>query len=126
MINTSAFDRVLEQAFIALVDDFAIEQVNQLEDPKWEWDRITKRKSGVIVDSPRDIVDIGTLRDALTIEYIDQTEAEISYPVDYAIDVHEGATRSDGSKMPARSWVTAAVDELDLVQVLADNLEELL
>jgi len=126
MINTSAFDRVLEQAFIALVDDFAIEQVNQLEDPKWEWDRITKRKSGAIVDSPRDIVDLGTLRDSLDIEYVDETEAIYLYPVDYAANVHEGATRSDGSRMPARPWVTAAVDELDLVQVLADNLEELL
>lgn len=37
--------------------------VEQIESPKWEWDRVTHRQEGYAVFSPRDIVDTGTLRD---------------------------------------------------------------
>ncbi len=35
-----------------------------IESPEWEWDRETRRKNGEIVLSPRNIVDLGNLRDS--------------------------------------------------------------
>ena len=42
----------------------------QFDDPKWEWDRITKRKSGELAGSPRTITDLGTLRDSQELEFL--------------------------------------------------------
>jgi hypothetical protein len=43
-----------------------------IEDPIYEWPRVTRRTNGQVVGSPRDIVDRGTLRDSqsMTIEVI--------------------------------------------------------
>lgn len=35
-----------------------------IEDPIWEWPRITHRRSGEVAGSPRNIVDLGNLRDS--------------------------------------------------------------
>lgn len=34
---------------------------DSIQDPIWDWDRTTKRKSGQVVTTPRDIVDTGEL-----------------------------------------------------------------
>lgn len=43
--------------------------------------------------------------------------------VDYAADVHEGKDRWDGTRMPARPWMDAAVSETDIVGVFVRSFK---
>lgn len=53
-----------QKAFSAAAMDFHEIVLNEIESKKWEWDRLTRRKSGALVGTPRDIVDTGELRNS--------------------------------------------------------------
>jgi len=59
----------VEEAFIAgmwsLFDAFQF----MILDPRWYWDRATRRRNRTTVDSPRDIYDLGNLYDSQTLEF---------------------------------------------------------
>jgi hypothetical protein len=112
MIDWNILERIVENAFLDIVEEFEQLQINELEAEKWQWTNITKRKNGSIVGSPRDIVDTGELRDSLEIETITPTEVVYHYPVDHAIIVHQGATLNTGTRILARPWVDEAAEEL--------------
>jgi hypothetical protein len=111
-IDWDILETKIKQAFTQIVDDFKEDQIQELESEKWDWPRNTKRQNHQIVGSPRDIVDLGELKDSLAIEPITSTEVVYSYPVEYAMIVHQGATLHTGTELPARPWVDAAVEEL--------------
>ena len=45
---------------------------------------------------------------------ISSTHAVFKNTADYSIDVHEGQDRWDGTRMPARPWMEAAISEVDI------------
>ncbi len=60
--------RLIEEALLNAFDKWAKEDINeahwddQFKDMgKWSWDGETRRKNGEVVDSPRDIYDLGDL-----------------------------------------------------------------
>lgn len=55
---------------------------------------------------------------------ITTTKATFTWNVDYAADVHEGETRTDGTRRPARRWTDAAIAETDLPQLVKDHFDE--
>jgi len=111
-INWNILENQIQETFTQIVENFKDDQIKELESEKWEWSRETKRQNHQIVGSPRNIVDLGDLKDSLVVEPISATEVIYSYPVEYAMLVHQGATLSTGTELPARPWVDAAVDEL--------------
>ncbi len=121
-INWNLPNSIIQSAFETVVEEFAAEQINQIETVKWNWDGTTHRKSGEVVSSPRNIVDLGNLRDSLSVEYLDATEVNYSYPVDYAAAVHEGAVYSSGREMPARPWVDSAIASYPIAERFADEV----
>lgn len=56
-------------------------------------------------DSPRDIVDLGQLRDSYEGDLESPTTYRHSWNTEYAMAVHEGARLKNGGVMPARPWV---------------------
>lgn len=66
-LNTaSTYDAMFDNVAEQLGDAFK----QSIEAEIYSWDNETKRKNGMIVGSPRDIVDIGDLRDSQTMELI--------------------------------------------------------
>jgi hypothetical protein len=72
----------------------------------WNWPRETKRRVGT-VGSPRNIVDIGTLRQSGTYSFTDPYTMEARWSAQYATAVHEGARLRNGTILPARPWTDA-------------------
>lgn len=108
-----AFGRVFEQAMDWADEDFK----REIEAVKWEWPNRTIRSNGRLVDSPRDIVDTGSLRDSQRRE--NQTEVSTDFVWTggsgggYALEVHDGSTSKSGKRMPARPFTEETVSRLD-------------
>lgn len=60
----------------------------------------------------RDIVDTGRLRASQRVE-IEELRATYTWPVDYALPVHEGFTTSSGRVIPGRPWSRVALEQFD-------------
>ena len=93
---------------------------------QWDWPNPTGRKNGTIVDSPRDIVDLGNLRDSQQI--IERTDSSITWQWtgtsnrNYAQYVHDGAVFKDGTSKVARPWTKTAERQLKLDKFIEDIL----
>lgn len=57
------------QAFIEMSEGFGENCQSNISDTRWQWPRTTVRKSGAVVDSPRDIVDTGELKHSYQVQY---------------------------------------------------------
>lgn len=64
-------------------------------------------------DSPRDIVDVGQLRDSYEGDLESRTTYRHSWNTEYAMAVHEGARLKNGGVMPARPWVRVTLRDYD-------------
>lgn len=75
----------------------------------WTWPGQTQRRAGAPVGSPRNIVDLGHLRDSYEFQRIPHApggpEYEHGWSAEYAMAVHEGAVfRNRRYTMPGRPW----------------------
>ena len=102
---------VREAARLALkrvANQLDVEFTNEISDTKWDWPR---------QPSPRDIVDTGRLRASQ--QRTDSPDGvQWSWGVDYAAQVHEGATFKNGLQTPARPWT---VEPISKAQQLYDE-----
>lgn len=69
-------------------------------------------------ESPRDIVDLGQLRDSYDPQPITPTVYQHPWATEYALAVHEGARRKTAS-LPARPWVRVTLREYDFADAYA-------
>lgn len=80
----------------------------QFNAAKWTWNNnATARKSGEIVRSPRNIVDMGTLRDSYVRRKVNQHRYDHRWEADYSEAVRQGTPR-----MPGRDWVSEGLKGL--------------
>jgi hypothetical protein len=61
-----------------------------IEKPQYEWSGQTLRQNGTLVGTPRNIVDLGNLRDSQSHHAIDDFHWQFTWGVDYAALNHEG------------------------------------
>ena len=96
-------------------DDFR----REIEAEKWDWPRETKRRSGPTVGSPRDIVDLGGLRNSQKRENISEDHTAFVWTGGegkaYALEVHDGYSSKAGNRMPARPFTEETIAKLDEV-----------
>ena len=59
----------VKSSFVKLSNSFGGEMQNSIQSPIWNWPRTTLRKSGDLVGSPRDIVDLGGLINSYSISF---------------------------------------------------------
>jgi hypothetical protein len=121
-IDLSELNQKLETAFIQTSRQLNNKLREKIESSEYEWDRTTHRQNRSVVNSPRDIVDLGNLRDSQDMQ-IDTRNLETNYEwdIDYALEVHEGAMRNDGTMKPARRWTERAIEEIDIVTNFGEN-----
>jgi len=99
----------------------------------WNWPRPTVRSNGSIVTQPRNLIDVGNLRQASAYSFLTPYTMEARWwsktvrsSGSYATAVHEGARLRNGTILPPRPWTsavngTAPVDGIP-VYPLADRL----
>jgi len=58
-----------KEAFLKMSEGFGENCQLNISDTRWQWPRTTVRKSGAVVDSPRDIVDTGALKNSYQVQY---------------------------------------------------------
>ena len=96
-------------------DDFR----REIEAEKWGWPRETKRRSGPTVGSPRDIVDLGGLRNSQKREGMSENHTAFVWTGGegkaYALEVHDGYSSKAGNRMPARPFTEETIAKLDEV-----------
>ncbi|MGL5944264.1 MAG: hypothetical protein ACRC2S_28615 [Waterburya sp.] len=124
MIDYSQVNTIITEAFEATADKFAEAQIDAMEAYVYDWDTTTYRKSGEVVDSPRDIVDTGELRDSLTQLYGVGLRVYM-YLASHAAEVHEGYINEFGNAKPARPWTRVAREMfIDLELTMAQELSK--
>lgn len=112
---SSSFDRTVERTSEAM--DYAIDA------DLYDYPRTTQRKSGEIVGSPRNLVDLGNLKDSKVVSRSsDGNAAEFSWSVDYSLAVHEGYTTKTGKDVPPRKWTEKGIEEADPITFFGDAL----
>lgn len=116
-INWQAIDKAIDDGFRQTVYQYAAEVTKVISQPRF-W-------AGF--GDARDIVDVGQLRASQVIEFQSPTEATVSYTADYALIVHNGATRvtSTGKivRTAPRPFLRIAADELNMERTLAKNIK---
>jgi hypothetical protein len=93
---------IVQEEFVVLIDRYQASLTQQA----WQWPRETKRRVGT-VGSPRNIVDIGTLRQSFAYSSPNPYALEARWSANYATAVHEGARLRNGTILPARPWTDA-------------------
>lgn len=89
----------------------------------YNYPRTTQRKSGEIVNSPRNIVDLGNLRESKVVSRSnDGNAAEFSWDANYSLAVHEGYTTKTGKDVPPRKWTEKGIEEADPITFFGDAL----
>lgn len=91
----------------------------EIEARKWDWPRETKRRNKSTVESPRDIVDLGGLRDSQRRENMGENHTAFVWTGGegkaYALEVHDGYSSKGGNRMPARAFTEETISKLDEV-----------
>lgn len=99
---------------------------DQITSVKWDWPRKTRRKNGRTVNSPRDIVDLGNLRDSQRDRQVSRYAIEWIWDVDYSAIVHNGAVLKGGGEVPGREWTKEAEKEVKVENHFTDTFTDIL
>ncbi len=91
-----------------LFDLIVSEVLYLIESDIWLYPKETKRKSGEVVGSPRNIVDTRNLLENL-VSFEEKDDKIIIRITDYSVYVHEGT-----SLQPPRAFIREALDNLGL------------
>ena len=125
MIDKDILSTIINDAFDATADAYAEAQIDAMYADIYRWDGTTTyRKSGEIVNSPRDIVDTGELVNSL-IQLKTAGARTYIYLAAHALDVHQGYTTEYGNTKPGRPWTEIARQRfIDLEQTMAIELRK--
>jgi len=118
------FDRAVQEALAKTGKKLDQQFDTEVTSVIWPWDRgDTFRKNKDIASSPRDIVDLGDLRDSKSEpEKIDNYSLKWTWKVDYSAIVHNGGKFKDGTEYPKRPWTETAEKEVNIENYFADIL----
>ena len=109
-LNLAGLNNAIASALSETNQVLAIESRQQLKAKKWSWDRVTKRRSGEVVFSPRDIIDTGALYRSM-VSGSNGRRAYIRYTAKHSAIVHR-----------RRPWLRATLQEVDVLKVFANKL----
>ena len=110
-----AIGGVFRQAMDWAEEDFR----REIEDKKWDWPRETKRRNKTTAGSPRDIVDLGGLRDSQRRDNINDDRTAFVWTggegKTYALEVHDGYSSKANNRVPPRAFTEDTISRLDEV-----------
>lgn len=99
---------------------------NTIASNEFPWDGTTKRRSGEVVSSPRNIIDLGAFANSQSFASIDLTLAVFSWSVAYAIYIFYGYTTRSGRVVEGRDWLSATLNNFSVLDSYASELRKLL
>ena len=109
----NTLDRVFAKAMDWAEKDFQ----EEIEAVKWDWPNETIRSDGRPVNSPRDIVDTGGLKESQRRENESRGAVDFVWTGGngkaYAFEVHEGYTSKNNQRLPPRRFTDATVSRLE-------------
>ena len=111
-IDFNRINNAIRKACDETIDALSDAYDDAMTDEVWQWDGITHRRNGDVVGSPRDIVDTQELIDSKMIVR-NGDNARIEWTADYAAIVHDGATLTNGTDLPARPWTKLAAQRFN-------------
>jgi hypothetical protein len=119
-----ALDNQINRAFKSTAQGYSDQIDKELRSPKWDWsDRITKRRSGQVVGSPRDAVDLGTMVKSRQPVVIEGNKAVIEWSSDHASVVFTGLVDAQ-DVYPGRPANETAIAELPLGEYWRSQLRK--
>lgn len=122
-IDTAKINKAIARSMDRTVDRLSESFDYAIEADLYDYPRTTVRKSGEIVSSPRNIVDLGNLLESKVVSRSnDGRSAEFAWDVAYAIAVHDGYTTRTGKDVPPRKWTEKGIEEADPVTFFGDAL----
>lgn len=122
-LNLQAVDRAINRAFDRTTDRLSEAMDYAIDAGLYDYPRTTKRRSGEIVNYPRNIVDLGNLKDSKVVSRSnDGNAAEFSWDVPYSLAVHEGYTTKTGADVPPRRWTEKGIEEADPITFFGEAL----
>jgi len=111
-LDETKLNRAVAIAMQRLVERLSVEYTKEISSAKWKW------TDGRL----RDIVDTGRLRASQTVRPVSLNRYEFSWPVEYALQVHEGTKLKGGGEWPARPWTSTALENFDAKKYFEDIL----
>ena len=114
-IDTQVMTKKLSKAMSSYSKELDQKLDHQFFNSKWEWPRLTRRRNGQIVGSPRNIIDTGELlnsKQGPTPVYGGKIGRRWTWNTPYASLVKNGYISRTGEIVPARDWIRAALREL--------------
>lgn len=109
-LNLSKLNSAIESSLAATNKTIARNADKALKAKRWDWDRVTRRRSGEIVYTPRDIIDTGALKRSIWLQS-GKRSAVVRYKARHAAIVHR-----------RRPWLKTALKETDVLKVFANEL----
>lgn len=113
---------------IALAFDNTVDQMSQafdeaIETELYNYPRVTHRRSGEIVSSPRNIVDTGELLESKVVARSSSSmSAKFTWEASHSIYAHEGYTTRSGAEVPPRRWTEKGLEVCDPKQAFEQRL----
>lgn len=108
IVSSKPIEQAAEKAFRDSVLLLGREFTKAISDPVYAW------PNG---ETPRDIVDTGTLRRSQKHRFQGPLTAIYLWDVSYSAAVHNGAVLRNGTTLPARRWTDRAFKKFDLERV---------
>lgn len=96
-------DQAHEQAMVLLVAWLNERLKEEIRAPKWEYPTPPR---------VRDIISSGRLLNSQAVVRLPDGSFEIRWPVDYALEVHEGGVSPEYGRFPGRPWTLQPLQEL--------------
>ena len=118
MMLNPLFPAKLEHAFTETVREYADQAREAFDKSEWGWNKVTHRRNGDVVSSPRNIVDSGELRDSQQEPQIVGLTARITWDSDHAAPVFLGAVYHQRScTLPARNLPLHTLQNMNFSEV---------
>ena len=126
-IDTQIITKELSKAMRSYTKELDQKLDHQFFESKWEWPRLTRRRSGQLVGSPRNIIDTGELlnsKQGPTPVGGGKIGRRWFWNTPYASLVKNGYISSRGEVVPARDWILAALRELPFGENIYKRLKK--
>lgn len=113
---------VILTAYGQVMDKQLKEEIQKFQ---FRWPRETKRKSGAVVGSPRDIVDTKAFLRSQRRDRPDATTLRFTWNTPYSALILTGYTTNKGTVVPGRNWIKPALQAQPLDRFFAAEWRKL-
>lgn len=117
--NKHLIVQALEEAFEATNVQLGEEIQQGFSSAEYDWPNSTSRKNSQVVGSPRDVIDLGGLRNSQSFQMLNPSTASFTWDVPYALKTFLGWTGRDQKTYPPRNVPEDTLYRFPFVEVFS-------